>query len=109
MRKGKLGEVYNVGANNEVKNIDIANRIVDVLEKPASLIKFVDDRLGHDQRYALDCEKIQALGWQPEKNFEEALESTIYWYRENDEWWRKIKQKNKDFQKFYGKYYAKRK
>jgi dTDP-glucose 4,6-dehydratase len=109
MRKGKLGEVYNVGANNEVKNIDIANRIVDLLEKPASLIKFVDDRLGHDRRYALDCKKIHALGWQPEKNFEEALVSTIHWYQENDGWWRKIKQKNKDFQEFYGKYYAKRK
>jgi dTDP-glucose 4,6-dehydratase len=109
MQKGKLGAVYNVGANNEVKNIDIANRIVDVLEKPASLIKFVDDRLGHDRRYALDCKKIHALGWRPEKNFDEALVSTIHWYRENDEWWQKIKQKNKNFQEFYGKYYAKRK
>jgi dTDP-glucose 4,6-dehydratase len=109
MRKGKLGEVYNVGANNEVKNIDIANRIVDVLEKPVGLIKFVDDRLGHDRRYALDCKKIHGLGWRPEKDFQEALESTIHWYRENEEWWRKIKQKDKNFQEFYGKYYAKRK
>jgi len=109
MRRGKLGEVYNVGANNEVKNIDIANRIVDLLEKPESLIKFVSDRLGHDKRYALDCGKIHALGWKPAKNFEEALAFTIRWYRDNPEWWRKIKEKSKDFQEFYSKYYAKRK
>lgn len=109
LRKGKLGEVYNIGANNEVKNIDIAKQIVGLLEKPESLIQFVDDRLGHDKRYALDCEKIHALGWKPEKNFEEALAYTVRWYRKNPEWWRKIKEKSKDFQSFYAKYYEKRK
>jgi dTDP-glucose 4,6-dehydratase len=109
MRMGKLGQVYNVGANNEVKNIDIANRIVNLLEKPESLIKFVKDRLGHDRRYALDCEKIHALGWKPKKDFEDALAFTVRWYRENPEWWRKIKAKSKGFQDFYTKYYAKRK
>ena len=108
MGNGKLGEVYNVGANNEVKNIDIAKRIVTLLKKPEDLIKFVSDRLGHDKRYALDCGKIHALGWKPEKNFEEALAFTIRWYQENPEWWRKIKEKSKDFQEFYAKYYAKR-
>jgi dTDP-glucose 4,6-dehydratase len=108
MRNGKLGEVYNIGANNEVKNIDIANRIVNLLDKPESLIKFVTDRLGHDKRYALDCEKIHALGWKPEKDFEEALAFTVRWYRENPEWWRKIKEKSKEFQEFYAKYYANR-
>jgi len=108
MGNGKLGEVYNVGANNEVKNIDIAKRIVHLLKKPEDLIKFVSDRLGHDKRYALDCGKIHALGWKPEKNFEEALAFTIRWYQENSEWWRKIKEKSKDFQEFYAKYYAKR-
>ncbi len=109
IQRGKLGEVYNVGANNEVKNIDIANKIVSLLDKPESLIKFVDDRLGHDKRYALACEKIRALGWRPEKNFEEALASTVHWYRENPEWWRKIKEKSRDFRDFYAKYYEKRK
>ncbi len=109
MRNGQLGEVYNIGANNEVKNISIAKRIVSFLGKPESLIKFVDDRLGHDKRYALDCEKIHALGWKPEKNFEETLAYTVRWYRENPEWWRKIKEKSKDFQSFYAKYYEKRK
>lgn len=108
MGNGKLGEVYNVGANNEVKNIDIAKRIVTLLKKPEDLIKFVSDRLGHDKRYALDCGKIHALGWKPEKNFEEVLAFTIRWYQENSEWWRKIKEKSKDFQEFYAKYYAKR-
>ncbi len=108
MGSGKLGEVYNVGANNEVKNIDIAKRILTLLKKPEDLIKFVSDRLGHDKRYALDCGKIHALGWKPDKNFEEALAFTVRWYQENPEWWRKIKEKSKDFQEFYAKYYAKR-
>jgi dTDP-glucose 4,6-dehydratase len=109
MRNGKLGEVYNVGANNEVKNIDIAHRIVELLGKPESLITFVKDRLGHDRRYALDCEKIHALGWKPEMNFEEALALSVRWYQENPEWWRKIKEKGKEYQAFYAKYYDERK
>lgn len=109
MRKGRLGEVYNVGANNEVKNIDIANRIVNLLGKPESLIKHVNDRLGHDKRYALDCGKIHSLGWKSKKNFEEALAFTVRWYSENPEWWRSIREKSRDFQDFYSKYYAKRK
>lgn len=108
MQKGKLGEVYNVGANKEVKNIDVAEQIVDFLGKPKSLIKFVTDRLGHDRRYALDCEKIHALGWRPEKDFEEALADTVRWYKENPEWWLKIKEKSKEFKEFYTKYYDKR-
>lgn len=109
MQKGKLGEVYNIGANNEVKNIDVAKKIVDLLEKPESLIQSVDDRLGHDKRYALDCGKIRSLGWKPEMDFEEALTGTVRWYRENQDWWRKIKEKSKHFQEFFEKYYEKRK
>jgi dTDP-glucose 4,6-dehydratase len=108
IRKGRIGEVYNVGANNEVKNIEIAKRIVRLLDKPEDLIEFVKDRLGHDKRYALDCEKIHSLGWKPEKNFEEALDFTIRWYRENPQWWRKIKDKSEHFKEFYEKYYKKR-
>ncbi len=109
MQRGRFGEVYNIGANNEVKNIDIAKKILDLLGKPESLIKFVSDRLGHDKRYALDCEKIHALGWKPITIFEDALAFTIGWYRDNPEWWTKIKAKSKEFQEFYEKYYAKRK
>jgi dTDP-glucose 4,6-dehydratase len=107
MQKGQVGEVYNVGANNEVRNIDVAEQIVSLLGKPKSLIKFVTDRLGHDRRYALDCKKIHSLGWQPEEDFEQALASTVKWYRENPDWWMKIKQKSKNFKKFYAKYYNK--
>ncbi len=108
MRRGKVGEAYNVGANNEVQNITIAERIVDLLEKHKSLIKFVPDRLGHDKRYAVDCQKIHALGWKPEKNFDEALASTVRWYQENIDWWQKIKEKSKDFKSFYEEYYRNR-
>ena len=109
MRMGKIGEAYNVGANNEVQNITIAERIVDLLEKPKSLIKFVPDRLGHDKRYAVDCRKIHALGWKPEKEFDKALASTVRWYQENTDWWQKIKEKSKDFKSFYEEYYRNRK
>jgi dTDP-glucose 4,6-dehydratase len=109
MRMGKIGEAYNVGANNEVQNITIAERIVDLLEKHKSLIKFVPDRLGHDKRYAVDCQKIHALGWKPEKNFDKALASTVRWYQENIDWWQKIKEKSKEFKSFYEEYYRDRK
>jgi len=105
-RKGALGEVYNVGANNEVQNITIARKIVELLGKPESLIKFVKDRLGHDRRYAIDCAKINALGWQPEKDFAEGLEETVSWYQENENWWRKIKYQSKEFIAFHKKYYS---
>ena len=105
MRRGGLGEVYNIGANNEVKNIDVAEAIVDLVGKPKELIKFVEDRLGHDRRYALDCTKLQALGWSPETNFEEALAATVKWYVDNPAWWQKIKEKSKEFKSFYDTYY----
>jgi dTDP-glucose 4,6-dehydratase len=108
MRRGKVGQVYNIGANNEVKNIDVAEAIVDKLGKPRSLIKSVADRLGHDRRYALNCEKILSLGWKPETDFKQALDSTVNWYQEHGEWWRKIKERSRDFRDFYSRYYDKR-
>lgn len=108
MRRGKLGEAYNIGADNEVPNIEVAERIVDLLGKPQGLITFVKDRLGHDKRYALDCQKIHVLGWKPEMEFEKGLELTVNWYKEHQEWWKKIKQKSKDFKEFYSKYYKDR-
>jgi len=108
MRKGRIGEAYNVGANNEVANIRVAERIVDLLGKHRSLITLVKDRLGHDRRYAVDCQKIYDLGWRPEREFEEALEITVRWYQENIDWWQKIKEKSKDFKDFYKKYYKDR-
>jgi dTDP-glucose 4,6-dehydratase len=108
IQKGKIGEVYNIGANDEVQNIDVAEKIVDLLGKSKDLIKFVPDRLGHDRRYALDCKKIQKLGWSPATKFEEGLAKTVQWYQENVEWWKKIKEKSKDFKAFYDTYYKNR-
>jgi dTDP-glucose 4,6-dehydratase len=109
MCKGKLGEAYNIGAGNEVRNVSVAEQICRLLGKPRNLIKLVPDRLGHDRRYALDSRKIHALGWKPEKKFEEALASTVRWYQENEEWWRKIKERSRDFKTFYETYYRDRK
>ncbi len=109
IRKGTIGEVYNVGANCEVQNIAVAYRILETLKKPRSLIKSVPDRLGHDRRYALDCRKIHALGWEPEHSFEDALSATVTWYRDHPEWWKAIKGKSKSFKSFYNEYYKNRK
>jgi dTDP-glucose 4,6-dehydratase len=109
IRKGTIGEVYNVGANCEVQNIAVAYRILETLRKPRSLIKSVPDRLGHDRRYALDCRKIHALGWEPEHSFEDALSATVAWYRDHPEWWKAIKEKSKSFKSFYNEYYKNRK
>ncbi|MFQ5641982.1 MAG: dTDP-glucose 4,6-dehydratase [bacterium] len=88
---GKIGEEYNVGGGNEKTNLEITEFILTMLEKPKSLMNFVTDRLGHDRRYALDCTKLHALGWQPSHRFEDALDKTIKWYIENRWWWEKIK------------------
>ncbi len=108
MKKGGFGEAYNVGANNEVENIVLAQMIVDFLQKPRSLIKLVPDRLGHDRRYALDWSKIKSLGWQPETNFSEALEKTISWYKQNRKWWKDIREKSREYQRFYAEWYRNR-
>lgn len=109
VRKGEFGEVYNIGANNEIENIVIARTIVERLEKPESLIKYVKDRLGHDRRYALDCRKIHALGWKTEQDFASGLTETIDWYCEHKDWWQKIKYKSPEFMSFHEHYYKDRK
>jgi dTDP-glucose 4,6-dehydratase len=88
--RGQVGEVYNVGSNNERTNLEIAVTILQLLEKPLSLITFIKDRPGHDYRYSLDCTKIDALGWKPKVTFEHGLFNTVNWYRENKSWWRKL-------------------
>jgi len=91
LRRGKIGEIYNVGAGNEKMNLEIATFILKELGKPKSMIKFVKDRPGHDRRYSLNCEKLKALGWKPECPFEKGLKETVKWYKQNVKWWRKIK------------------
>lgn len=108
MLKGAPGEVYNIGANNEVPNIEVARKITKLLGKPESLIKLVKDRPGHDHRYALDCRKIRRLGWRPQISFDEGLQQTVKWYVQHEEWWRKIKEKSLDYQRFYQSYYRDR-
>lgn len=91
LERGAPGEIYNVGGGNERRNIEVTERILAVLGKPRSLIRFVPDRPGHDRRYSLDCAKIRALGWTPQHAFEEALAATVRWYVENEAWWRPLK------------------
>lgn len=104
LRKGALGEVYNIGGGNEVENLALTRRILELLGKSPELIRFVADRPGHDRRYAIDCGKLQALGWQPATPFETGLRRTVSWYRDNPAWWRKIK--SGDWREYYEQQYA---
>lgn len=89
--KGKVGDVYNIGADQEMTNIDIIKLILNYLNKSEDLIEYVTDRPGHDRRYAIDSSKIETeLGWKPEYKFEEAIEKTIDWYLQNEDWWKRI-------------------
>ena len=96
LHKGKKGEIYNIGGGNELKNIDLTKMVLNILGKPESLIQPVKDRPGHDRRYSLDCSKIEReLGWTPRFDFERALKETVKWYRDNQWWWKKLKDKEK--------------
>ena len=88
LEKGVPGEIYNVSAGNEISNIEIVKQILKTLEKPESLITFVEDRPGHDVRYSLDSSKLRStLNWRPQASFSKSLETTIQWYVENENWW----------------------
>ena len=102
------GEVYNVGGGNDVMNVDLTMRILEGLGKDESLIKRVADRQGHDRRYCLDTTKLRALGWMPQVAFEDGLGETIAWYRENDWWWRPIKERDPAFKAYYQAQYEHR-
>ncbi|NQU74648.1 MAG: dTDP-glucose 4,6-dehydratase [Candidatus Omnitrophica bacterium] len=93
LRKGQTGEIYNIGGGVELPNIKLTRRILNIMGKPESLIKFVKDRPGHDKRYALNCDKLKGLGWHPSGNFESALRKTVAWYTKNKTWWEKLKAK----------------
>ena len=89
LTRGTLGEVYNIGGDCEVTNLDVVHRVLSLLGKPDSLIRFVRDRLGHDRRYAMNSAHLQtSLGWKPAHSFQTGLEQTVQWYLENETWWR---------------------
>ncbi|ALA53350.1 dTDP-glucose 4,6-dehydratase [Shouchella clausii] len=105
LHKGDAGEVYNVGGHNERTNIEIVETIVEALGSSKELITFVEDRLGHDRRYAIDPEKLtKKLGWKPKYTFETGIKETIQWYLENREWWERIK--SGDYMNYYQQQYA---
>lgn len=91
LHRGEIGEIYNIGAGNEVPNIFIVDSIFKRLNKPKSLMTFVNDRLGHDRRYSIEILKASSLGWKPQYDFETALALTIEWYKDNEWWWRPLK------------------
>jgi dTDP-glucose 4,6-dehydratase len=105
---GTPGEVYNVGGGNHVRNIDLTRQILAVLGKPESLIRPVADRPGHDRRYSLDTSKLRALGWSPQAVFEQGLRETADWYRQNEWWWRPIKEQDPAFKDYYRQQYGQR-
>lgn len=105
LEKGEIGQIYNLGAGNERTNREITDTILKILDRPSSLVQYVQDRLGHDRRYSVDISRARELGWEPRHSFAEALEMTVTWYRNNESWWRGIKEKQADFKSFYSSYY----
>ena len=105
---GKPGEVYNVAGGNEAENITITRRVLSELGKPETLLRFVDDRPGHDRRYSLDASKLARLGFTPATPFEKGLTETIRWYRDHEEWWRPIKERDAAYREFYRSQYDQR-
>lgn len=120
--EGKPGEIYNVAGGNELNNLELTTKIIEILSQPrpctqerglrarvglSRLVTFVPDRPGHDRRYSLDSTKIKKeLNWLPKYNFEQALKDTVTWYKMNPNWWKKIKEKQKEYQEFYKKQYG---
>lgn len=107
LRRGKVGEIYNIGGPHEMTNLDVVQTILREMKKPASLIRFVKDRPGHDRRYSINTDKIsRELDWKPQSFFGESIVSTIQWYLQNEEWWKKIL--SGDYRKYYKRMYGNR-
>jgi dTDP-glucose 4,6-dehydratase len=93
MRRGRIGEIYNVGGGNYLVNLELTEKILSVIGKGKDTIEYVNDRPGHDRRYALDSAKIKDLGWKPNADFDANLRETVEWYKKNEKWWRPLKEK----------------
>ena len=104
--EGRPGEVYNICAGETRPNLEVAERILDLLGEPRSRIVFIDDRKGHDRAYQLDGRKLRGLGWQPSHSFESAIERTVSWYRDNRSWWERVK--SGAFREYYDSHYTDR-
>jgi dTDP-glucose 4,6-dehydratase len=107
IQKGRPGQIYNVGGGSEKTNLELIHKLLEILDKPRSLMQFVTDRPAHDRRYALDCTKMTAeLGWKPAYSFDKALRTTVDWYLKNGSWWRSIK--SGEYAKYYERMYSHR-
>jgi dTDP-glucose 4,6-dehydratase len=106
LTEGIEGETYNISAETSRPNIEVARRIVSLCEGDDSLIRKVEDRPGHDRRYAIDASKLRALGWRPSVTIDEGLAATVRWYKENEAWWRPLK--DGSYRKFYDHQYGRR-
>ncbi|KAA0958677.1 dTDP-glucose 4,6-dehydratase [Planococcus kocurii] len=106
LHSGEIGEVYNIGGHNEQTNLEVVRTIIETLGKSDDLIEFVEDRLGHDKRYAIDPTKIEQLGWRPVYDFETGIAQTIDWFMENKEWWQQII--SGEYQQYFDRQYARK-
>jgi dTDP-glucose 4,6-dehydratase len=106
LHHGQIGQIYNIGADNERTNLEITKIILEQLGKDEKYIEYVKDRPGHDRRYSIDSNKLRGLGWQPRFEFEEALAKTIQWYQDNPQWWQPLK--SGEYLEYYKKQYQER-
>jgi len=104
LERGATGEAYNVGGPDECPNLDVVRRILEHTDRDESLIEFVTDRPGHDRRYSLSSDKVRALGWEPQMRFDEGLERTVAWYRDNAWWWEPIR--SGEYRAYYARHYG---
>jgi len=104
LERGEAGEVYNVGGPDELPNIEVVKRILELTGRDESLIAYVTDRPGHDRRYSLSAERTEALGWKAAVGFDDGLESTVAWYRDNEDWWAPIR--SGDYREYYERHYG---
>jgi len=106
LARGTPGETYNVGGGNELANLDLTRMILELLDKPMTLVRRVEDRPGHDRRYSVDCSKLRALGWTPSHSFDAALRETVDWYQQHTDWWRPLK--SGEYRDYYAQQYGNR-